>query len=577
MNEVNYTVSFSKPFTHYCEVKIVLKEINQDSVVFSMPVWAPGSYLIREFAKNVENVSAENSSGKKLNFEKISKNSWRVNTKNQKTAEFSYSVYCNELTVRTSEINSDHAFLSSPGVFMYAEGFEKKKCVLTVNLPSGWKKISTGLDKVSKNIFSAENYDEFIDSPVEAGNQNIIEFEIKGIKHFICLSGRGNYTEETLIKDFKIIALEEIKLLGGDIPYRSYTYIIHLVEKGGGGLEHLNSFVVQIQRWAFTDKKIYNKFLGLVSHEFFHLWNVKRIRPEAFGPFDYTKENYSKELWVAEGWTSFYDNLILRRSGLISDNDYYEFIDVEINDIMRFEGRFHQSLEESGYDTWIKFYRKDENYSNTQVSYYTKGALAAMMLNLEIIESTDAEKSLDDALRLLYNDYKKDKSKRFSGQRVKEICESVCGKKLDKFWKKYVSGTDELPLNEYLGYAGLKITNVNENNNESLFSDTETKTEDGKIIITKVHRGSSAFESGLNSGDEIIAADGVRMNPELFKKFFKDKKENQKIKIIISRKGLIEEKEVKILKAIPKYKTEVIPEVTERQKKILNKWLTGSK
>lgn len=571
MDEINYSVSFNRPHTHYCEVEISLNTAERNSIIFSMPVWTPGSYFVREFAKNVDGVSAENFSGEKLPVEKINKNSWKADTSDQKNIRFKYKVYCNELTVRTSEVNNEHAFLSSAGVFMFVREFENRKCILNINLPPDWKNISTGLTKESDNVYSAENYDVFIDSPVEAGNQNILVFDINGISHYICLSGKGNYDEDILIKDFKTIAEEEIKLLGGEIPYKDYTYIVHLVEKGGGGLEHLNSFVVQFPRWGFTNEKLYKKFLGLVSHEFFHLWNVKRIRPEALGPFDYDNENYTKGLWVAEGWTSFYDNLILRRCGILTDEEYYEFLSVELNDVMRFEGRFHQSVEESSYDTWIKFYRKDENYNNTQISYYTKGAIVAMMLNLEIIKSTGSKKSLDDALRILYEDYKKDRSAGYSDKRVKEAAEEVCGKKLDEFWDKFIHGTEELPVNDYLNYAGLKL--VNENETESVMQDFEVKLIEGKLIITKIHAGTFAYESGLNVNDEIIALDGIRMNEELLNSFFKDRKKGDKVKFLISRKGLTEEIVAELLNPLPKYKIEALENRTSEQEKVLLKWL----
>lgn len=573
LNEINYSVSFEKPFTHYCEVEISLTGLNQDTLIFSMPVWTPGSYLIREFAKNVEGVTAENFSNEKITVEKINKNSWKVDTKNQSDIKFKYRVYCNELTVRTSEINSEHAFLSNAGVFMFARGFENIKCVLKINLPPEWKNISTGLTKESETIYSAENYDIFIDSPIEIGNQNVLEFEINEIKHYICLAGKGNYKDEVIIKDFKAIAEEEIKLLGGEIPYSQFTYIIHLVEKGGGGLEHLNSFVAEINRWNFIDEKLYKKFLGLVSHEFFHVWNVKRIRPEALGPFDYDNENYTKSMWVAEGWTSFYDNLILKRSNLIDDMEYYEFLNTEVNDIMRFTGRFSQSLSESSFDAWIKYYRKDENSNNSQISYYTKGALVALMLNIEIIKNTNGKKSLDDALRMLYEDYKNDKSKGYTDERVKEVCEIAAGKNLDEFWKKYIYGVDELPLEKYLNDCGLKL--VNENDSIKCSLDIETKTENGRYIVTKVFTGGSGFESGLNSGDEIIAINGIRVDSKLTEDLLKEHTEGENIKVLINRKGIIYVIDVKLLKPIPKYKIKETENKTNEQQEILDKWLIG--
>ncbi len=573
LNPLNYFITFERPWTHYCEVEISILNPDRDTLIFSMPVWTPGSYLIREFARNVENVYAENGKGERLLTEKINKNSWEVKSKNQSEIKFRYRVYCNEFTVRTCDINSEHAFLSNAGVFMFVRGFENKKCLLTINLPGDWKKISTGLTKEKENIYSAENYDILIDSPIEAGNQNVLEFEISGIKHFICLSGKGNYNEDVIKTDFKKIAEEEIKLLGGGIPYTEYTFIIHLVEKGGGGLEHLNSFVAQFSRWNFNDEKLYKNFLGLVSHEFFHLWNVKRIRPAALGPFNYDSENYTKSLWVAEGWTSFYDNLILRRCGILDNREYFEFLDTEVNDIMRFSGRFEQSLAESSFDTWIKFYRKDENYNNSQVSYYTKGSLAALMLDIEIIKSTNAAKSLDDALRMLFEDFKRDNSSGYTEDRVKEVCEIVSGRSLDEFWKKYIYGVDEIPLENYLGECGLELINENDSENASL--DIEVKSESGKLMVTKVYAGGSAYESGVNFNDEIIAVNGIRADSNLLDTLLKDFSADDNINLLLSRKGIIRETEVNLLRSLPKYKINEKESKTTEEQRFLDKWLNG--
>lgn len=572
LKSIDYSISFEKPYTHYCEVEIKITDFNQVSMIFSMPVWTPGSYLIREFARNVENVKAFNSNGDSLKTEKINKNSWEVNTQNEKVVIFKYSVYCNESSVRTSEINSSHAFINITGVFMYVKGLENTKCRLSIDMSAEWNKISTGLKKESENVFTAENYDEFADCPIEIGNQEILEFEIKGVKHYICIYGKGNYDREILVNDFRTICEEEIRFFGDSIPYHNYTFIIHLLDRGGGGLEHMNSFVAQAESWLFSDEKKYKRFLGLVSHEFFHLWNVKRIRPETLGPFNYNEENYTKALWVAEGWTSFYDNVILRRCGLLDNEEYYEFISRELNDVMRFEGRFRQSAEESSFDTWIKFYRKNENFHNSQISYYSKGALIAMLLNLEIIRETNSERSLDDVLRVLYEDYKKAPLKGYSDQRIKDVCEEVCKKNLDGFWERFVKGYDELPLEEYLGLAGLILVNENEELNTSL--DISTRTDNGRLIISEVYAGGSGYESGLNSGDEIIAVNDVRMNNDLIKTVLENEEAGNSTEVLISRNGLIEKITVKLLNPLPKYSIEESESISEEQKRILNKWLT---
>jgi predicted metalloprotease with PDZ domain len=518
----------------------------------------------------VQNVEALSASGKNLSIYKSRKNHWNVETKGEKSFTVKYKVYCNELTVRTSEINEEHAFINCSNVFMSAKGMENEKCSVKINPYSAWKKISTGLEKIGDNLYEADNYDILADSPIEIGNQNILEFEISGIKHYICLTGRGNYDEETLIKDFKRIAEAQINFFGG-MPYKHYTYICHLVEKGGGGLEHLNSFAVQYPRWSFTDEKAYKQFLGLVSHEFFHLWNVKRIRPAELGPFDYDEENHTFGLWEAEGWTSIYDNIFIRRCDVLDNKEYYEFIEREVNDIMRFQGRFNQTLFESSYDTWIKYYRQDENSKNSTVSYYTKGALVALMLNIEIITSSNCEKSLDDALKALWEDYKNDPSHGFTNERIKEICEGLAGKDLSEFWNKYLTGLDELPLFDYFEKAGLGVKNTTEN---LVTFDIETAQTNGKVMITKVYDGGCGYACGLNSGDEIIAIDNIRIEKD-YEKILKPFKYNDEVKVLINRKGIIKEFFVKLSPAIPKYEIYEMENMSEEQKKVLNKWLLG--
>ena len=573
MNEVNYSVSFEKPFTHYCEVEIMLNDLNEDSVTIAMPVWTPGSYLIREFSKNVEGIKAENNHGEKLTFEKIRKNAWKVETKDHANIKFSYKVYCNDFTVRTSLVNEEHAFLSSSGIFMFVKGYQEKKCKLEINLPSEWKKISTGLEKVSENVFEAPDYDVFIDSPIATGNQEILEFEIKGIRHFVCMAGKGNYDPDIIVKDFKLIAETEIKFFGGEIPFKHYTYIVYLVDNGGGGLEHLNSFVVQVNRWIFNDDKLYKKFLGLVSHEFFHVWNVKRIRPEALGPFDYEKENYTKSLWVSEGFTNFYDNLFIRRSGILDNGEYFDFVDDEINAVMRYKGRFIQSVAESSFDAWIKLYRPDENSLNSGISYYTKGSLIALMLNIEIIKNTNAERSLDDAVKMLYDDFRKDESTGFSEERIKDICETVSGKNLDGFWNKYITGTEDLPLNTYLGYCGAELINENDSLKSSL--DIESANIKGKLIIRKVHAGGSAYESGVNANDELIAIEDIRVDPDSVKTILDNYSTGQKIKILVSRSGFLKEIFINLIKPLPKYKIREIESKRVDQVRFFEKWING--
>jgi len=323
--EIAFTVSMPKPHTHMLEVEIQIKRQAQSPAeeFLVMPVWTPGSYMVREFARHVQDFAAKDSSGRPLQWEKTNKDTWRVKTGGAREWQATYSVYANELSVRTNQLNSDHAFWNNAALLMYLNGFLQAPSTLRVIAPQPWK-VATGLPPAGKNTFRAENFDVLYDSPVEVSNFKTISFEVKGVPHRIVIDGEGNYEAERVRRDVQKIVAEAISLMGGEVPYHDYTFFLHLRSNTGGGLEHLNSTALGFSRFGFKPDSNYRNFLSLVSHEFFHLWNVKRIRPDALGPFDYTQENYTKLLWVAEGITSYYGEIILRRANLISEKEYLD-------------------------------------------------------------------------------------------------------------------------------------------------------------------------------------------------------------------------------------------------------------
>ncbi len=570
--KVKYTIGFANPVTHYCEVEISVKTDGENFVEFGMPVWTPGSYKVREYSRHVDKVRAEDGKGKGLSCEKVNKNTWRVSTMESEEVLLKYRVYCNEVTVRTSQITSDHAFINGTSVFMFVRGKMDAECELEIKPHTNWKKISTGLTYIERNLYKAENYDVFVDCPIEIGNQEVLEFESDGKKHYISIYGKGNYDKEKFVTDFKKIADAESRMMDG-LPYEHFTFLLTFVESGGGGLEHLNSFAAIFPAWKFDDEKMYKRFLGLISHELFHVWNVKRIRPIELGPFNYDAEVYTKMHWVTEGWTSFFDNLLLRRAELLDDKGYLEFVAEEVNEILGYEGRMHQSLEESSFDNWIKFYEKHENTRNDQISYYKKGSLIAMMLDIEMISATNGEKCLDDALKILYEDFKKDPAHGYTSERVKEVCESIAGKNLDSFWAKYIRGTDELPLEEYLAKAGIEMKNAHKEGEIKIGGVLKNGAEN--ILLEEVHSGGVAYAAGLSAGDELIALDGVRLNSGNFKGVLSTLKEGDDVKAIVSRNGTVRELKLKISKPVPKFELIRKEKTTEEEDMIWNKWING--
>ena len=421
--DISFTVAMTRPHTHLLEVDVAIKRTAngppQEQLV--LPVWTPGSYLVREFARHVQDFAATDAAGQPLKWEKTNKDTWRITTNGAREWHARYRVYANELSVRTSELNSGHAFWNNANILMYLDGYLQSPSTVRVLAPDVWK-VATGLPAVlgQKNTFRAENFDILYDSPFEVSNFKTLVFNVKGVAHRIVIDGEGNYDPERMRRDVQKIVETEVELMGGEVPYHDYTFILHL--RGGGGLEHLNSTALGYPRFGFratggdratsaapnaTESvgREYRGFLSLVSHEFFHLWNVKRIRPDALGPFDYTQENYTKMLWVAEGITDYYADVALRRAGLISEGEYLSATARAIQTLQNTPGRLVQSAEESSFDSWIKYYRQDENSVNSQVSYYEKGALLGLLLDLEIRKRSGGAKSLDDVMRYLYTEY----------------------------------------------------------------------------------------------------------------------------------------------------------------------------
>src|SRR6185312_7179004 len=445
VKDIAFRVSMTEPHTHLFEVEIrITNEASysprQETLV--MPVWAPGSYLIREFERHVQDFEVIDGAGRPLMWEKVNKNSWRVMTNGSREWRARYRVYANELSVRTSELNSDHAFWNNTNLLMYLDGQLRHSSTLQVHPFGDWK-VATGLPQVEgqANIFRAPDFDVLYDSPVEVSDFKVLSFSVKGVPHRIVIDGDGNYDAERMRTDVQKIVETEVAVMGNEIPYKDYTFILHLRTNAGGGLEHLNSTALGYPRFGFTPdpkggsgvnsagpnasrQRTYRGFLSLVAHEFFHLLNVKRIRPDALGPFDYTKENYTKSLWVAEGITDYYARIVLRRAGFASDSDFLKEQARAFQMLQNTPGRLVMSAEESSYDAWIKYYRQDENSINSQISYYDKGALLGLLLDLEIRKRSNGAKSLDDVMRYLYTEFFK-KGRNYTPSDFQNISEQM--------------------------------------------------------------------------------------------------------------------------------------------------------
>ncbi len=571
--QISYTVSFPEAQAHYVDVEMNINGLNQNTLDLKMPVWTPGSYLVREFAKNVESFTAE-ANGKAIDSKKINKNTWQLHVSNLSAVKVKYRVYAFELSVRTSYVDASHGFLSTTGIFMYPNGMLNHASTIHIVPYKGWTKVSTSLSAVGSDSFTlhSPNYDILFDSPIEVGNQDVFDFEVAGVKYEVAMSGDGNYDKERLKKDMAQVIEHEVAVFGEN-PNKRYVFIVHNTSRGGGGLEHLSSTVLGASRDGYSNEAGYKGFLSLVAHEHFHLWNVKRLRPIALGPFDYDNENYTTDLWIAEGFTAYYEDMIVQRTKLYPVEDYLSIITNDINRLSNQQGSRVQTLAEASFDAWIKYYRPNENAINSGISYYEKGSIMAMLLDLEIANDSQGKYALDDVMKYMYDTYYKGKNRGYTDAEFKEGLEKFAGKKLDDFYKRYIFGLTDIDYNKYLGYAGYQLTNLLAENNDPSLGVNTTTTTSGKIIVTGVVRGTAAWIDGINVNDEITAIDGNKVTE--MATAMADKKVGDKITVSVLRDGLPLDLPVTLLKKTQvKYQIDSVAQPSQQQLSVRKKWLS---
>jgi predicted metalloprotease with PDZ domain len=512
--KVEYVVSINEPSHHKVSVKMSFKiDLSQKKFTLFLPVWSPGSYMVREYSRHLSQLQVSQDNGEVLFFKQMAKNQWEVDRQKMAPKNISnqiivnYEVYCHELTVRTSFIDDSHAFLHGPS---YILGIMDKKIVnpsIEFKFPSSWSKLSTSLkditDKREKFIYSAKDYEELIDCPVEIGCHETDGFESASVRYDLAFYGDVYPNVNLLKKDFKKI-VETVCDFMGDTPFKNYQFITHFSPRLYGGLEHLNSTALHYDGRKLQVRKEYTNFLCLVCHEFFHSWNVKRIRPIELGPFNFHQENYTELLWLAEGLTSFVDEYLVWQSGLITEVEYLEKIKTGLDQYFATNGRKFHSLDESSFNAWIKYYRPDETTKNTTVSYYLKGSLVFLCLHAELVEKG---KSIKDFVQALWTRYKENPDQGMTKEEVFNLVQTQTSADFRAQFEDMVSTTQELPLNQYLKKLGLNIV-WTEPTATYLGADFDYNGD--RVFIKSVNLDSPAYKSGLNAGDEILALNGMR-------------------------------------------------------------------
>ncbi|MES2589209.1 MAG: peptidase M61 [Bacteroidota bacterium] len=540
---ISYTLRMPKPQNHYFEVEMLISDFKENELEVKMPVWAPGSYLVREFSKNVNLVKAFDENGKVLDVVKKTKNAWIVKKGSAKKVKVNYEVYSFELSVRTSFLDLTHGYVSGTGVFMYVDKLKEKAGTLAIIPHESFKKVSTALPKgdekmASDNVFSYKfmNYDQLVDCPIEIGNQVVFDFMSEGVKHNVAMYAPGNYDIDVLKKDMANITSTATKVFGEN-PNKEYTFIIHNVVDGQGGLEHCNSTTLSVNRWTYQGDE-YIGFLSLVAHEYFHLWNVKRIRPIELGPFNYDAENYTSLLWVMEGFTSYYDELLLRRAGYYTAEQMISKLNSSVNYVEGSEGSRVQPVAHSSFDAWVKAYRPNENSANTNMTYYSRGSMLASILDAKIVQKFNAKKSLDDFMQKLYNDYYKKLNRGFSEMEFQKALSDFMGEDMSSFFNDFVNGTKTPNFKEIFAPLGVKVdyTGSKKANFGASFG-----TSNGKTVIKGIRSNSSCENAGLSVNDEIIGINGYRVTQGEVEGILAGTVEGESINFLIAREDQLME------------------------------------
>jgi predicted metalloprotease with PDZ domain len=569
---ISLTVSMDQPSTHYFHVVLRVDGIRSDTLDVKLPAWTPGYYQIMDYARNVLNFRAEDAAGLPLAWEKTTKNTWRLRTGRTTAVAVTYDVYAFAPSVADSYLDDGRAFICPAGVFMYVAGRLQLPVTVTVKPFGAWRTVSTGLDPVpgQADVFTAPDFDTLYDSPILVGNQEVIPFEVRGIPHVLAGNNIGSLDRAKLVADLQKM-IEAAATLMGDIPYTHYAFLV--IGPGGGGLEHLNSTALTMGGGSPDTREAYIRLLAFVTHEYFHLYNVKRIRPIALGPFDYDRENYTNMLWVSEGFTVYYEDVLLRRAGLLTRDEMLERAGANIARYENAPGHLFQSATESSFDTWIKFFTRTPNLATTTISYYDKGAALGLLLDLAIRHDSNNARSLDDVMRALYKEFYQQKKRGFTDAEFREVCERTAGAPLPEIFDVYASTVKPVDYAKYLAYAGIDV-DMTPTQAPGAAWGAATEDRNGMAVVSRVEWDSPAARAGLSAQDEIVAVEGVRATSTSLAAALASRKPGDRMRILISRRGSVRELDVTLGPRTERsFRMKPVPDATPLQKAILASWL----
>ncbi|MFP2908029.1 M61 family metallopeptidase [Pyxidicoccus sp. 3LFB2] len=539
---VRYRVSMSRPHSHLLEVEATFPEgpVELDAV---LPVWTPGSYLVREFARHVQDMSASRADGAPLPVRRVDKRTWRVKADGH-AVTLRYRVYANELTVRTSHLDGTHAYFNGACVFLYTEATRGLEHHVHVDAPQGWRAFCALGQR--EEAFVAPDYDALVDSPFEVGPHTPLTFTAAGVPHEVVVWGDSVQDTERLCSDLQRICEAQARMYGG-LPVPRYLFLLYLTDKGRGGLEHQASTALLFPRAGLASSRGWEDLLTLAAHEYFHLWNIKRVKPRALVPFDYSQENYTSLLWAFEGSTAYYDNLFVRRAGLMSAQRYVTRLGETLTTLHATPGRKVQTLAEASLASWVKHYRPDEHSPNSAISYYLKGEVVSALLDLEIRRATGDAKSLDDVMRLLWERHGDGSGVPEDG--VEAAANEVAGTNLTPFFDRALRTTEDLDYSVF-SHVGLEPSFRQRESTGDKGGTPPPKgkagearsrgwlglTTKGSATVATVLDGSPAQEAGLYVEDDLVALDGWKVDGNGLLSRCEDRKPGETVRVTVFRR-----------------------------------------
>lgn len=581
--EVSHSLSFSQKHNQYLQVSSVFP-VSGGPLELALPSWQPGSYLIRDFSRHVEAVQVADPNGNPLPVMKTAKNRWLVETGTAAQITVSYQVWAGELNVSKSWIESDIALLNGASVFLYHEESLSSPQRVAVELPVSWSRIDTSLQSTGQpGEYLARDYHELVDSPIVAGNTLAYDFEVEGQPYSLILSGENSLWMNEKSRDDVAKLVKTHQNFWGVNPFDRKFLFMNFFMGPFGGLEHDHSTVMMCNRWQMRSKQDYQSWLGLVSHEFFHSWNIRRMRPSILVEYDYDREMYTRELWLAEGLSSYYDDLLLFRSGLIGVADYLSLLAKEIRNYETQPGRQVRSAELASFDTWIKQYKPDENSINSTVSYYRKGALIGLVTDMVIRRKTNNENSLDTVMRDMYSLYGPDGREQggYPPGAFENRVEAVAGPEVRKLVEDMLRTTTDPDVDDALESFGLSLRRDHERiAAESAGNPVPTgfginlEISGSFLLIDQVVRGHSGAEAGLLPGDELLAIDGFRVTPDNYSARVQRLRPDEVVELTVVRHDLLMNLPVRVQHEIPEtYLIVPVENISRRQKSRMEAWL----